>query len=415
MTETDGARPGDAGGPGGPGGPARLRWLNRAVLGVAVASLLSDAGHEAATSALPALLVSLGAAPLSLGVIEGVADGVVCAAKLWGGSLANRPALRKPLATAGLLLTALSIGGYAVSSRWAHVLLARCVGWLARGIRSPARAALLADAAPAGALGRAVGFHRAMDTAGAVIGPAAMALLAGAVAPRQLFVWAMVPGVLAAVVFGLLVRPERETPKPPPRLLDGLRALPPQFRGFLRAVALFGTGDFARSLLILRATQLLAPRLGAGRAAALAMALYAGHNAVAALASYPLGRLTDRGQPAARLLCVGYALGAVTAVLAAVTGPSVVMLGALFALSGLVVAFEETLESVITAEWAPRELRGSAYGALAATNGLGDLVSSALVGALWTLWGPGVAFSTAGVLCAAGTWALWRMCRTSAA
>ena len=382
---------------------ARPRWFSKAVLGFGLASLLSDAGHEAGTAALPALLMSLGALPAALGVIEGIADGVVAFAKLYGGSLANRMAWRKPIAVLGYLITGLSIGLFGVASSWVHILLARSLGWLARGLRGPARSAMLADAVPKSVLGRAVGFHRAMDTVGATLGPAIATVLLTWVPLRALFGYAMVPGVLAAVVFALLVKAPPVTRKEtPPPLLKSLRLLPAAFRRFLLAVLAFGIGDFARTLLILRAAQLLTPEYGATRAAAIGMMLFVVHNLAAAACAYPAGRLADSVSPQ-RLLAVGYGLGVVTAVLAALASPSLPFLVVLFVVAGLVIGIEETLESVVTGLQVESAQRGSAYGALAATNGVGDMVSSSVVGLLWTWQGPALAFGFAAVASLVGT------------
>jgi sugar phosphate permease len=203
------------------------RWLSKVVLGFGLASLLSDAGHEAGTAALPVLLTTMAAAPATLGLIEGIADGVVCFAKLFGGSLANRPTLRKPLAVLGYTVTGLSIGLFALSSSWLHILAARILGWLFRGLRSPSRSAMLADAVPKQALGRAIGFHRTMDTVGAILGPLLATVLLLKLPLRHVFWVAMVPGVLAAVAFALLVPAQKTTSRePPPSLMAGFRALP---------------------------------------------------------------------------------------------------------------------------------------------------------------------------------------------
>ncbi|HET6611201.1 MAG TPA: MFS transporter [Kofleriaceae bacterium] len=372
------------------------------MIGFGIASFLSDAGHEAATAALPAFLITLGAAPAALGVIEGIADGASSFAKLIGGWIADKPQRRKPIAVAGYLTTGLATGAFGLATSWLHILAARSFGWLARGVRGPARDAMLADAVPPQARGRAFGFHRALDTAGAVAGPA-LALILGTFLPlRAIFVWALVPGVLAAVAFALLVRREDGTRIEPQPFLHSLGALPRPFVRLLAAVFLFGIGDFARTLLILRATELLIPTMGAAAAGATAMALYIGHNIIYAAASYPVGWAADRISPR-KLLAVGYLLGTVTAAIAAVATPSLAVLAVLFAVAGLTLAFEDTLEKTMTAHAVPKELRGTGYGALAATNGVGDLVSSSLVGVLWSVAGAGVAFATAAALCLAGT------------
>ena len=377
-------------------------WVSRSVLGVGLASLFSDAGHEAASATLPAFLVTLGAAPAALGLIEGLADGLASFSKLFGGWLADEPKRRKSIAVAGYLTTGLSTGAFALATSWLHVLGARSIGWLARGLRGPARDAMLADAVPRAAWGRAFGFHRAMDTAGAVAGPALAALLASTLHPRAIFWWTLVPGLLAAAAFAVLVHGQDGKRIDPQPFWRSVAALPPRYRRFLAAVFLFGAGDFARTLLILRASELLRPGLGIVIATQLAMLLYVGHNVLYAVASYPVGWLADRVSPE-RLLVAGYLLGTLTAVLAALATPSVGMLVALFAVAGLSLAFEDTLEGTISAHQVPLGIRGTGYGTLAAANGVGDLVSSALVGVLWSLAGPGVAFGAAAALCLAGT------------
>jgi MFS family permease len=221
-----------------------------------------------------------------------------------------------------------------------------------------------------------------------------------------MLVWTMVPGVLAALAFAVLVKPDRTQPAAPPqRFWKSLGALPPRFKRFLVAVFLFGIGDFARTLLILRATQLLTPEWGATRAMATAMALYVGHNIVYSAASYPVGWLADRIEPQ-RLLFGGYLLGTLTAGLAAMATPSLPLLAALFTTAGLTLAFEDTLEGTLTAAEVPTALRGTGYGMLATVNGLGDLLSSSLVGLLWSTVSPAFGFGTATVLCLLGTAAL---------
>jgi MFS family permease len=132
------------------------------------------------------------------------------------------------------------------------------------------------------------------------------------------------------------------------------------------------------------------------------MMLFVVHNLAAAACAYPAGRLADSVSPQ-RLLAIGYGLGVVTAVLAALASPSLPFLVVLFVCAGLVIGIEETLESVVTGLQVESAQRGSAYGALAATNGVGDMVSSSVVGLLWTWQGPALAFGFAAVASLVGT------------
>ncbi|HMK73328.1 MAG TPA: MFS transporter, partial [Myxococcaceae bacterium] len=139
--------------------------------GVAVASLFSDVGHEIATTVLPSLVASLGGASAALGLIEGVADGASSAAKLLSGLYSDRLARRKPLAVVGYFTTAAAMASLALATQWWHLLIGRALGWLGRGARTPVRNVLMTEATTPETYGRAFGFERSMDSAGAVLGP----------------------------------------------------------------------------------------------------------------------------------------------------------------------------------------------------------------------------------------------------
>ncbi len=381
---------------------APSRWLTPGVLGIALASLFSDWGHEIATALLPVLLAGLGSPAFALGVIEGVADGFSSFAKLAGGWLADRPALRKPLAVSGYLLTALSSFAFGFVRSWPQVLAARAAGWTARGIRGPSRDALLAEAVPPGRIGSAIGFERSMDTAGAVLGPLTATALVAAIGVSQAMRWTLLPGAMAALAFAVLAPSGgRASHHERTGFLESLRSLPPRFTRLLVAVFVFGLGDFAPTLLILRAAALLAPRHGLARAATLAVLLYTVHNTCYALACFPAGALGDRRSKRG-LLATSYLLAALTFAGFAFGGSSFPGLAALFGLAGVSVAMHETLEKSLSTGLLPLERRGSGFGALATVNGAGDFVSSIAVGVLWSAVGPAAGFLYAVVFCAAG-------------
>jgi len=147
-------------------------WLTPGVTGIGAASFLADAGHEVPTALLPSLLTStLGAPASALGLIEGVSDGFAGLARLGGGVLADDPARRRSVAVGGYSSTAVLAGLTGAATAAWHVGVLRAGAWAARGLRVPARNALLADIAPPGAYGRAYGFERAMDNLGAIAGP----------------------------------------------------------------------------------------------------------------------------------------------------------------------------------------------------------------------------------------------------
>lgn len=378
-------------------------WLTRGVLGIGLASLFSDWGHEAATSILPVFLSSLGAPAVALGVIEGVSDGFSSFAKLAGGWIADRPSLRKPMGIAGYFTTAITTFGYAFARSWPALLLLRSVGWVGRGGRSPSRDTLLAGCIAPGQEGRAFGFERAMDTLGAVLGPLCAAALIGTWGARGVMRWTLVPG-LAAVLAFVFLAPASGTIEGhrAPRFISTLGQLPKRYWQFLAAVFAHGIGDFATTLLILRASQMLAPQMGVARAAAVSVALYTFHNAVSAAASFPVGALGDRVGKRA-LLAAGYFVGTIAFAGFIFAPPRFAALIVLFGLAGLHQAFVQSLEKSMAAELIPVPVRGAGFGVLATVNGIGDLLSSVAVGALWSGVGPNAGFIYAGCFTLAGS------------
>ena len=183
------------------------RWLTPGVAGIGTASLLADAGHEIPTALLPSLLTStLGAPASALGAIEGVSDALAGVARFGGGALAGDPERRRAIAIGGYATTAvLSAGIGAASTAWQAAVL-RAGAWTARGLRVPARNALLADVVPASLYGRAYGFERAMDNLGAIIGPLLAIGLVGAVGTRWAIGLSVIPGLLAALAIVYAIR-----------------------------------------------------------------------------------------------------------------------------------------------------------------------------------------------------------------
>jgi MFS family permease len=355
-----------------------IAWLNSSIWGMALASFFSDAGHEAATAILPLFLTSIGAPAAALGAIEGIADAVSSFVKLGSGWFSDRIGRRKPIAVFGYLLTGLTTGLFALATSWPHVLLARAAGWFGRGIRGPVRDAMLAEASPAEARGRAFGFHRAGDTLGAIAGPLLALSLIGlltnretdATVYRQIFWITLIPGLLSTLSFAFLVK-ERARAATSANLFLTIRNLPARFKLFLIGVGIFGIGDFAHSLLTLRAAQMLSPVLGAARGGQAAVGLYVLHNVLYATMSYPIGALADRiGKR--KLLALGYGIAALMGIGWMVSFPSVWYLSLLFALGGTFIATEDALEGALAADLLPEDVRGAGYGVLATVNGLGD-------------------------------------------
>jgi MFS family permease len=380
-------------------------WLNRTVIGAGLTSLLADVAYEMATAVMPGFFAVLAIPGYFLGLTEGTGDALANFVKLGVGYYSDRIGKRKALVVAGYSLTGVSLSLFAFAIGWPLILIGKSLAWIGKGLRGPLRDAILADSVPPNMVGRAFGFHRAGDTVGAIIGPLLGALLVGILpatildvseAPhRVVFLLTLVPGVGSALVFLLMVREQRFTPKPALRFRESLAELPKPFRRYLVAVGVFGLGDFSHTLLILASIGLLEPAYGRDFALFMGPVLYAIRNAVQAATAFPVGALSDRvGRRG--LLVVGYLLGVLvmlgfTAAFAWELRSLAYVIG-LFVLAGVYIAFQESLEGAMTADLIPdRSRRGTAYGVLGCVNGIGDFAASFVVGLLITAR-PEVAF-----------------------
>lgn len=377
-------------------------WLTPGVLSVGMASFGSDAGHEMTTSLLPTFLTStLHAGPAALGAIEGVSDALIGLAKLAGGPLSNDPVHRARLVSGGYLVTAFATAAIGLAAAVWQVAALRALAWVSRGLRSPARDTLLVSLVPRTAYGRATGVERAGDNAGAVVGPLLASALVGVLGLRHTLLLAFIPGIFAAAAITIAAREARRSLS----IATGRRALSFNVRE-LRAAGLgraltpavfFELGNVATTLLILRSTDLLHTDTRSLTAAtSLAILLYAAHNATAMVASLVGGRVSDSLHPRV-VLAVGAAVyvGAY-GVFAWEQHAWPILLGA-FLLAGAGIGLAETAESTVVALTLPDRLRGSGYGALGLMQSLGGLGASVVVGLLWRLTNPTLAFTYAAV------------------
>ena len=378
--------------------PENESWLSAGVVSVGAASFFSDSGHEIATALLPSFLISvLHSSAGALGVVEGLSDALMGVMKLVAGPLANDATRRRRLATGGYIGTAVATGALGLATAVWQAGILRALAWMARGLRSPARDALLSSLAPSKAYGRAFGVERAGDNLGAVVGPLAAAGLVRWVGIRPAIWCAAIPGVLAAVAITVAAVEARRLPIPE-RRRSALNLRQLRQAGLMRPmlpIIFFECGNTAVTLLILRATQLLhSDGRSLVTATSLAIVIYAGHNMAAASAALTGGRWIDRSSPRA-VFATGAALY-ILAYCAFAFGPRAwPLLLAAFVLAGCGIGLSETSESALVAGAVPDRLRGSAFGALGGVQAVGDVLSSVTVGLLYAAVSPAVAFAYA--------------------
>jgi MFS family permease len=378
-------------------GPEDEGWLTPGVASIGAASFLSDAGHEMTTSLLPTFLTStLHAGPAALGTIEGISDALVGLCKLAGGPIAADPARRARVATGGYLVTAFATAAIGLATAVWQVAILRALAWVSRGLRSPAKNALLVSLVPRSAYGRASGLERAGDNAGAVLGPLLASVLVTVVGIRHAMLLAFIPGIFAALAITIAAREARRsvgTAVGRRTLSFNLREL--RQAGLVRTLApaaLFELGNVATTLLILRATGLLhADGRSLTAATSVAILLYAGHNGAATLAAVAGGHLVDRANPrvvfamAAGVYIAAYGLFAVDQ-------HAWPVLLAAFLMAGVGIGFADTAETTMVALALPDQLRGNGFGVLGLTQSFGDLGATLVMSWLWAAFSPTVAF-----------------------
>jgi len=361
-------------------------------VGRGLVSLFTDLSSEAIFPLLPAFLASMQAPAAFIGVLEGLAELVANVLKYVTGSASDRFPRLKPIVLAGYTVSTAVRPLVAFATAPWHVLLVRVGDRIGKGVRTSPRDALIATVTDRSMQGRAYGFHRAMDHAGAALGTLFASLLlfllgagsswdaADVDKMRTVFLWAAVPGVVALVALALTPEPSHAQA---PKIDTRPEPLPPALKRALVALILFTLANATDLFLILKLTAL-------GGSPALAPLLWLVLHVVKASTSTTGGRLADRlGRRTT--LSVGWLVYAVTwaSIGFAMSVPMLFVLGALYGIShGLV----EGAERALVADLASGRGKGKAVGADNLAIGMASLVASAGFGLVWDRWGSTVAF-----------------------
>jgi MFS family permease len=394
-----------------------------------VTSLLNDAASEMAYWVLPAFLVSLGAGPAQLGLIEGLAESVASFAQLFSGYLTDRIDRRKPLVVAGYFVANAVKPLLALVGSWWQILLIRFSDRLAKGVRGAPRDVIVAESVPKERLGSAYGLIQSMDSAGAIVGPLAALVMLAHYGIRSVFWAAAIPGALCVMVALLGIRETkrrgqgdddlksaneaagtiphfsqetREMVHPPDLPSTSHAALPGSFYIVLIAVSLFSLGNSSDMFLVMRAQNVGIP-------VALAPLLGLVFNLTYTLGSWPAGWCSDhfsrRGIAAAGYFifaAVYFVFGRASSTLA---------IWITMAVYGLYYALTQPVLKALVVESVRQDVRGRALGVYAFVTSVATLAASLITGELWKHYGAGVPFyfsaglaATSAVLLAVSGW-----------
>lgn len=361
--------------------------LPASVFALGATSFFTDVGTEMIFPLLPAFLAALGAGPAFLGMLEGLADATSSLLKLASGYLADRSARKKPIVVFGYALATFARPLMAIAAVPWHVLAIRLADRVGKGVRSSPRDVLIGSVAPPDQVGRAYGVHRAMDHAGAVVGPlCATALLALGMPLRYVFAAAIVPGVLSLVALAVVREPRVLAPVPAASASADARAvqLPRAFKHYLAIVGLFSIGSSTDAFLLLRAQEI-------GVATALLPTLWVVLHISKLVTSYYGGVLADR-VPRARLIVLGWTVYAL-AYLGFAIAQQAWQIWALFIVYGWYYGLTEPTEKAIVREIAPSEVQGRAFGLYNFVVGISAVPAGAITGVVWQQVSPRAALA----------------------
>jgi MFS family permease len=384
-------------------GEKKVLGVSRNVFFLGWVSFLTDMSSEMIFNVLPLFLLNvLKVGTPIIGLIEGIAEGTASLFKLVSGWLSDRLGRRKSLTVFGYSLSTLAKPFLYIASSWAVVLAVRFTDRVGKGIRDAPRDALVADSTADNERGRSFGFHRAMDTAGAVLGIALAALIVYLVereglqltwhAFRALVLSGIGPAVLAVLILLFFVREKKkgaQRKSGEPATAQSVREAPAKttldrrFKLFLIIMVLFTLGNSSDAFLILRAQNL-------GFSVFWVLILFVAFNLVYALAAMPAGVISDRlGRK--RVIVVGWIIYALSYLgLALASAKWQVWL--LFALYGLYYGISEGVTRAFVSDVVPVEKRGTAYGWYHAAVGISLLPASVIAGLLWQYVSPAVTF-----------------------
>jgi MFS family permease len=376
--------------------------LKAQVIILGLVSLLNDSASEMIYPLLPVFLTTtLGATPLIVGLIEGIADALSSILKLAAGWISDRLPRRKPLIVGGYALATISRAWISVAGRWWDVFAARLLDRTGKGIRSAPRDAMIADVTPPEGRGRAFGFHRALDHTGAVVGPLLAILFLNLlhVSIRTMFMIAVIPGAIGVVLIIVALKEERGAAafRPPSDGLKPAATLPRPFLFALGTIALFSLANSSDAFLLLQAH-------AAGVATGMLPVLWAAHHVIKSLFSAQAGARSDVIDRR-NLLAAGWAAYAII-YFAFPFAHSMWVFVILFVLYAIPFTLTEGAERAWIGDLVPAEARGRSFGLYYLVTGLFVLAGTAIFGGLYQNVSPRAAFFTGAALAVAAALAV---------
>jgi MFS family permease len=379
-------------------------WLNKNVIGFCSASFFGDWCHEMGTAILPMFVVQLIGqtyAPFAIGSIQGVADAGATVTKLLSGWLADRVPFYKPFLIFGYGVAGIFLVLIGTANSIVTVFVCKIIAWLAKGIREPMRDTWLAKIVAPMFYGRAFGLQRAWDTLGALIGPVTVFILLKLdFTLSSIFFLSFIPAIFSVLSIIFLTREdEREVSNVHPLyFIEQIKTLPSEFIVFLSIMFLFGMGNFNQALLIYRFQDLMGQEHSLMVATTQGVLLYVFFNIIRAMSEFGMGTLSDYVNRKMLLALFGFGFFGITAICCAAQTTCLWFWFFCFGCAGASAGTVKALEKAHAAYILPESVRGTGLGLLQSIDGIGDLLSSIIVGILWSAISPSIGLIYAAIL-----------------
>ena len=370
----------------------RKKGISANVIVLGVVSFLNDVASEMVYPIVPIFLMSvLGAPALVVGFVEGLADSISKILMAFSGVFSDRSQKRKPYVVWGYSFATFSHLVMSLAGTWPLVMFARVINRTGKGVRTSARDALITESSDKVSRGRNFGFHRTMDSLGAVVGPLLSILVLKWLGGnyRMLFFAAFFPALLGVLMFVFFVKERKKKPLG----LTGLRfewsKANQSFKIFLLISFIFTLGNSSDVFMILRAQSL-------GLSLGLTIFTYVLFNSIYALLSLPAGIMADK-IGARKVLFIGFIMFAIVYLGFGFINSSV-WIWLLFPIYGIYMALTDGVSKAYISKLIPHEISASAFGIYQTLMGIGTFLASTLAGALWTFSGVRTPFYFGGVM-----------------
>lgn len=382
----------------------KKKWLSKNVFGFGLTSFFNDFSFEMTTAILPVFIqqiIGTSATPPALGFISGISDAASSVLKVMSGLIADRVKRYKIFLIIGYTLTPLFSGLIGTAQYIWQIILYKTLAWMGRGIREPIRDTWMAKIVSPSFYGHAFGFQRALDTMGAIAGPIATFFALQFFSIKTIFFLSFIPGALS--VLSLLIFTHEESPVSKKNeqfnWREHIKELPRNYIYFVFIMFVFGVSNFNKLLIIFRAQELL---MGQSNSFILATStsvlLYVLFNVIRSISEYGLGALSDIMSRKNLLATFGFGLFGLVNYMMLFPSNNVFVWSAIFICAGVSAGAVSALERAYAAQLLPSNVRGIGFGLLQMFDGIGDLISSIIVGLFWNVFSPEIGFLYAMIL-----------------